>query len=146
MRCEAMFGDEMPLVTLTCPSRDDADARVRGIHERGNLPLLIGSDVIAEIDYLDLLESWDTALALPASDLNAMTQLAGRRLSDMLEHTIDGGDLADLVSDAAAFFLFAMRRLGIEAVNRIPPCTVKWSGQMEHEEVHMLAHEFQGHG
>jgi hypothetical protein len=141
MRSETLFGVEMPIVTLTCPARDDSDERVRDIRDRGNLPLLIGSDVIAEIDYLDLLESWDTALAIPPAELNAMTHLAGQRLSDMLEHNLDIEDLTDLVADAAAFFLFAMRRHGIEKANRIPACTVKWSGQMAHEEVEMLEHE-----
>jgi hypothetical protein len=143
MRSETLFGIEMPVVTLTCPPRDDSDERVRDIRDRGNLPLLIGNDVIAEIDYLDLLESWDTALSLPPGDLNAMTELAAKRLSDMLEHNLDIEDLTDLVADAAAFFLFAMRRHGIEKANRIPACTVKWSGQMEREEVHMLGHELQ---
>lgn len=133
----------MPVVTLTCPARETEDERIRDIRDRGNLPLLIGTDVIAEIDYLDLLESWDTALALPVNDLNAMTQLAAQRLSDMLENSLDMGDVNDLVADAAAFFLFAMRRHGIEKANRIPACTVKWSGQMEREEVHMLGHELQ---
>jgi hypothetical protein len=141
MRSETMFGIEMPLVTLTCPSHDDADERVQEILERGNLPLLIGDAVIAEINYIDLLESWDTAIALPIDDLNAMTRLAGQRLSDMLEDNLHAEDMVDLVSDAAAFFLFAMRRHGIESAKRIPPCTVKWSGQMEREEVHMLGHE-----
>jgi hypothetical protein len=143
MRCEILFGDEMPVVTLTCPTRESDDERIRDIRDRGNLPLLIGNDVIAEIDYLDLLESWDTALALPVNDLNAMTHLAAQRLSDMLENNLDIGDLNDLVADAAAFFLFAMRRHGIEKANRIPACTVKWSGQMDHEEVLMLGHELQ---
>jgi hypothetical protein len=143
MQCEILFGDEMPVVTLTCPARETEDERIRDIRDRGNLPLLIGTDVIAEIDYLDLLESWDTALALPVNDLNAMTHLAAQRLSDMLENSLDMGDVNDLVADAAAFFLFAMRRHGIEKANRIPACTVKWSGQMEREEVHMLGHELQ---
>jgi hypothetical protein len=141
MRCEAFWGIEMPLVTLTCPARDTDDERLRDIRDRGNLPLLIGDAVIAEIDYLDLLESWDTALAISPADLNAMTRLAGQRLSDMLEDDANAEDLTDLVSDAAAFFLFAMRRHGIDKANRIPACTVKWSGQMAHEEVLMLEHD-----
>jgi hypothetical protein len=141
MRCEAFWGPEMPLVTLTCPARDSEDERLRDIRDRGNLPLLIGDAVIAEIDYLDLIESWDTALAISPADLNAMTELAGRRLSDMLEADPGMEDLTDLVSDAAAFFLLAMRRHGIDKANRIPACTVKWSGQMAREEVLMLEHD-----
>ena len=139
MRSETLARDEVPVFTLTCPGSDSADERVLGIQLRGNLPLMIGSDVLAEISHADLIESWETAVALPLKDLNAMTALAGQRLSDMLEDNLDAEDLTDLVSDAAVLFLLAMRRFGIAEANRIPACTVKWNGQEASESVHMLA-------
>jgi hypothetical protein len=139
MRSEIHSRDEFPVFTLTCPGAESADERVRDIQLRGNLPLMIGSAVLAEISNADLLESWETAIALPLDDLNAMTTLAGQRLSDMLEENLDAEDLTELVSDAAVLFLLAMRRFGISEANRIPACTVKWNGQEATESVQMLA-------
>ena len=139
MRSETLARDEFPVFTLTCPGSDSADERVHDIQLRGNLPLLIGGDVLAEIKHADLLESWETAIALPLEDINAMTALAGRRLGEMLEANLDAENLTDLVSDAAVLFLLAMRRFGVSDADRIPPCTVKWNGQEAGESVHMLA-------
>src|SRR5258705_11208179 len=85
MRSETHSRNEFPVFTLTCPGNDCADERVHDIQLRGNLPLMIGSEVLAEISHADLIESWETAIALPLNDLNAMTGLAGRRLSEMLD-------------------------------------------------------------
>ena len=139
MRSEAHSQDEFPVFILTCPSSDSTDERVHDIQLRGNLPLLIGSDVLAEITHADLLESWETAISLSHKDLNAMTTLAGQRLSDMLEANLDAEDLTELVSDAAVLFLLAMRRFGVSEADRIPACTVKWNGQEAAESVQMLA-------
>jgi len=139
MRSETLARDEFAVFTLTCPGNDSTDERIHDIQLRGNLPLMIGSDVLAEISHADLLESWETAVSLPLKDLNAMTTLAGKRLSDMLEENLDSGDLTELVSDAAVLFLLAMRRFGVSEANRIPACTVKWNGQEATESVQMLA-------
>jgi hypothetical protein len=139
MRSENLHHDENPAFTLTCPGEDSPDVRVQEIKNRGNLPLLIGNDMLAEITYADLVESWETAVALPLNDLNAMTTLAGQRLSEMLEDNLDAEDLTDIVSDAAVLFLLAMRRFGVDDAKRIPPCIVKWNGQEAIESVSMLA-------
>ena len=139
MRSETLARDDFAVFTLTCPGNDSTDERVHDIQLRGNLPLMIGSDVLAEISHADLLESWETAVSLPLKDLNAMTTLAGKRLSDMLEENLDSGDLTELVSDAAVLFLLAMRRFGVSEANRIPACSVKWNGQEATESVQMLA-------
>ena len=89
MRSETLARDDFAVFTLTCPGNDSADERVHDIQLRGNLPLMIGSDVLAEISHADLLESWETAISLPLKDLNAMTTLAGKRLSEMLEENLD---------------------------------------------------------
>ncbi len=140
MRSENLHHNEILPFTLTCPGEDSCDVRVVEILNRGNLPLLIGNnDVLAEISHADLIESWETAVNLPAGDLNAMTTLARQRLGDMLENNLDAEDLTDLVTDAAVLFLLAMRRLGVEEVNRIPACIVKWDGHDSEESVSMLA-------
>jgi len=139
MRSETNHHDENTDFSLTCPGEDSTDARVQEIQLRGNLPLLIGNEVLAEISYDDLVESWETAVSLPVKDLNAMTRRAGKRLSDMLEDNLDSEDLTELVSDAAVLFLLAMRRFGVSEAKRIPACTVKWNGQEATESVLMLA-------
>ena len=139
MRSKTLARNDLAVFTLTCPGNDSADERVHDIQLRGNLPLMIGSDVLAEISHADLLESWETAISLPLKDLNAMTTLAGKRLSEMLEENLDSGDLTEIVSDAAVLFLLAMRRFGVSEANRIPACIVKWNGQEATESVQMLA-------
>ena len=140
MRSEAFCQNMDHDFTLTCPGPDAADARVQDIMERGNLALLIGEDVIAEISQPDLAESWETALALSPKQLNEMTRLAGSRLADMMEAGLDTEDLTEIVSDAAVLFLLALRRHGLTSAERIPPCMVKWSGQQSAEQVLMLGH------
>jgi hypothetical protein len=139
MRSKILAREEVAVFTLTCPGNNSADARVLDIQLRGNLPLMIGTDVLAEISHADLLESWETAISLPLKDLNAMTTLAGKRLSEMLEEDLEAENLTDLVSDAAVLFLLAMRRFGVSEANRIPACIVKWNGQEASESVQMLA-------
>lgn len=138
MRSEAL--DRSHDFTLTLPGPASADERLQEIRRRGNLPLLIGEEVIAEISHADLEESWQTALALSPKQLADMTRLAGSRLSDMMEVGLDSEDLTEIVSDAAVLFLLAMRRHGVTSASRIPPCTVKWSGQSASEQVLMLGH------
>ena len=65
MRSEIIHHDETTDFSLTCPGEDSTDARVQEIQLRGNLPLLIGNEVLAEISYDDLVESWETAVSLP---------------------------------------------------------------------------------
>lgn len=140
MRSEAFDGQCDQEFTLTLPGRAARDQRVQDIFERGNLPLLIGNDVIAEINQSDLAESWQTALELSPRQLAEMTKIAGSRLADMMETGLEAEDLTDVVSDAAVLFLLAMRRHGVTAANRIPPCVVKWNGQDAAEQVLMLGH------
>jgi hypothetical protein len=134
-----MRSDELSSFTLTCPGEAAADPQVQEIQGRGNLPLMIGDDVLAEIKYEDLVESWDSAIALPAAEIDAMATLAGQRLSLMLENNLETANLTDVVSDAAVLFLLAMRRFGVSEPRRIPACTVKWNGQEAMESVQMLA-------
>jgi hypothetical protein len=126
--------------TLTLPGPAAADQRVQEIIHRGNLPLLIGEDVIAEISRADLEESWQTALELTPPQLAEMTRIAGLRLADMIEQGLESEDLTEVVSDATALFLLAMRRHGVTSASRIPPCSVRWSGQQASEQVLMLGH------
>lgn len=126
---------EVPAFTLTCPSRDSPDLKVRAIRARGNLPLMIDNRLLAEIAQGDLVESWETAINLPAAALADMSQLAGARLASVLEDNIDAADLTDVVSDAAVLFLLAMRRAGVRTTDEIGPCTLLWDDQRRQETI-----------
>jgi hypothetical protein len=131
MRCESAIELLTADFTLSCGGyRQPAKAG-----NAGNLPLMIGNNVLAEIAHEDLLESWDAAVSLSASELITMTEVAGRRLAQIMEDGIDTGHLSEAVTDAAVLFLLAMRRHGISDPKRIPACTVMWHGQESRESV-----------
>jgi hypothetical protein len=113
-------------VTVTCPDRLSDDPAVVDIRLRGNLPLLVGDHVLAELTREDLVESWETTCALPARDLAAMCKLAGQRLVKALEETIEAADLTEVVTDAAVLFLLGIRRHGVRTPEDIPACSVSY--------------------
>lgn len=124
---------EAPAFTLTYPSKDSPDLKVRAIRARGNLPLMIDDRLLAEIAQGDLVESWETAVNLSAAALADMSKLAGARLASVLEDNIDAADLTDVVSDAAVLFLLAMRRAGVRTPDEIGPCTLLWDDERRQE-------------
>jgi hypothetical protein len=113
-------------VTVTCPGRLSAEPAIVHIRERGNLPLLIGDQVLAELTQNDLVESWDTACALPIVELSKMCKIAGERLARAMEERIEFADLPELVVDAAVLFLLAIKRYGIRSPEDIPACSVSY--------------------
>jgi hypothetical protein len=135
MRCESAIESLTADFTLSCagyrkPAKPGAESRAGG-----NLPLMIGNNVLAEIAHADLLESWEAAVSLTASELITMTEVAGRRLAQIMVAGIDTDHLSEAVTDAAVLFLLAMRRHGISDPKRIPACTVMWHGQEGRESV-----------
>jgi hypothetical protein len=131
--------DPKSAFSLTCPSLDSRDARVAAIRARGNLPLMVDGQVLAEIDRAELAESWVAAAALKPSELAAMTRLAGERLAQTLKNEIASTDLIDIVSDAAVLFLLTMRRYGANGPYGIMPCTVIWDEAHASERIVMRA-------
>lgn len=131
MRCESAIESLTADFTLSCGGyRQPVKAG-----NDGNLPLMIGNSVLAEIAHEDLLESWEAAVSLSASELITMSEVAGKRLAQIMVDGIDSGHLNEAVSDAAVLFLLAMRRHGISDPKRIPACTVMWHGQEGRESV-----------
>lgn len=131
MRLEDSFDEITRSFTLVCPGyRGVGDVR-----SGGNLTFTIGSQVVAEIDAGDLIESWQAAESLTAGEAVKMTEIAADHLSDLLESGLDSADLTEAVTDAAVVFLLAMRRSGISDPKRIPACTVMWNGQEGKERV-----------
>lgn len=125
--------------TLMVPVLRASDRRIKAIYNRGNLPLYIANAALAEISHQDLLQNWQSTMALPQTKLEHLTQDAGDRLSSILADECSSDSIVEMVTDAAVLFLLAMRRHGINQTERITPCRVKWNGQSHHETVTLLA-------
>jgi hypothetical protein len=126
-------------ITLTFPGPDSSDLQIAAIRERGNLPLIVGEHVLAEIDRKDLKEGWAAAKKLSDADMSAMCRVAGARLSKIFEDNIEADDLTDIVTDAAALFLLALRRYGVRTTKDIKPCTLVWDDKAGQERLLMRA-------
>jgi hypothetical protein len=128
-----------PAFTLTCPSGASPDREVAAIRARGNLPLIIDGNVLAEINRGDLFESWQTAVRLPAAEIVRMSRIAGERLSDIFAQNLSSADLPELVSNAAVLFLLSMRKNGVRTPDEIRPCTLLWDDQSQEERLLICA-------
>jgi hypothetical protein len=84
----------------------------------------VGDKVLAELTQGDLAESWETAVELSPKELMQMCRLAGSRLAEAMEETIEAADLGEIVTDAAVLFLLGIRRHGIKTPEDIPACSV----------------------
>jgi len=113
-------------VTVSCPGRTSDIPAIVNIRERGNLPLLVGDQLLAELTHSDLIESWETASALPILELARMCKLAGERLIKAMDEKIEFADLSEVVSDAAVLFLLGIKRHGIGSPENIPACSVSY--------------------
>ncbi len=114
-------------VNVSCPGRDCPDHAVKQIRERGNLPLVIGDRVLAELSQADLVESWAAAVDLSPGELARMCQIAGERLLEADEDESSEEGLSELVTDAAVLFLLSVRRMGVQTPDAIPACRVSYS-------------------
>ena len=104
--------------TLVCPGYRAA---------AGRLAFTVGANLVAELDDADLIESWEAAQDLSATEARELTDAAATHLMELLSEGIDAVDIAEAVTDAAVVFLLAMKQHGIADPKRIPACTVKWS-------------------
>lgn len=135
MRSDSRLDETVPSFTLVCPGYRAQRSHNGAAPADGNLTFTIGADVVAEIDYDDLVESWQAACELSSPEALKMTQIAAAHLTEILACGMLSGDLSEAVTDAAVVFLLAMRRNGISDPKRIPACTVMWNGQEGREHV-----------
>lgn len=131
------LAEEVGAFTLDCPA--GGNSAVSAIRQRGNLPLVIGGRMLAELDAGDINDNWAQAAQLSAVQISCMAEEAGRRLAQILEDSIDATDLTEVVSDAAVLFLLTLRRHGIASPAAVKPCTVVWEGMSGHEHLLMRA-------
>ena len=125
--------------TLTCPRPENLDPHVAAIRARGNVPLMISDLMLAEIDRVDLIESWDSAAAIAPDELLRMSKLACARLAEALDDSLGTADLIELVTDAAVLFLVSMRNHGARSPDDIKPCTLLWDAACGQDELMMRA-------
>ena len=135
MRSVSEFGVAAPVFTLTCPGYRGQQDYAGGSRQEGNLSFSIGSDVVAEIDHADLLESWRAACDLSTAEALKMSEVAALHLTEIIESGLASTDLTEAVTDAAVVFLLAMKRFGISDPKRIPACIVMWDGHNGRERV-----------
>ena len=129
------LAEHVDAFTLECPQ--GGSIAVSAIRARGNTPLVIGGRMLAELASSDMNDNWQQAARLSAIEAAQMSEEAGRRLSQILEDSIDASDLTDVVSDAAVLFLLTLRRHGVASAQAIPSCTVVWEGMAGHEHLLM---------
>ena len=126
-------------VTVRCPGRLSDEPAIVHIRERGNLPLLVGEQVLAELTRNDLVESWETACTLSVAELAQMCKIAGERLVRAMEERIELADLPEVVVDATVLFLLAIKRHGIRSPEDIPACSVSYNVARGEEVVALSA-------
>lgn len=135
MRSDSRFDDTAPSFTLVCPGYRSARSHAGASGSEGNLTFTIGSQVVAEINHGDLLESWAAAEELTPIEAAKMAEIAADHLTELLESGLPAADLTEAVTDAAVVFLLAMKNHGIHDPKRIPACTVMWNSEEAREHV-----------
>ena len=105
----------------------------------GRLAFTIGAQLVAELDDIDLAESWQTTMELSPAEAADLSETAALHLMELLDEGLPAADLAEAVTDAAVVFLIAMRRQGISDPKRIPACAVMWTLHAERACVHVAS-------
>ena len=125
----------VPGFTLVCPGYKASSSHAGASMAEGRLVFTIGSQLVAELNHADLLESWAATEELSAAECQDLSEAAASQLVALLEDGLEAADLAEAVTDAAVVFLLAMKRHGISDPKRIPACSVMWSGSAAKERV-----------
>jgi hypothetical protein len=135
MQYDGAFEARAQGFTLVCPGYRGASRDEEASAGAGRLVFTVGSQLVAELCQVDLLESWAAAEALSTAEAAELTEAAATHLAEMLEDGLGAVDIAEAVTDAAVVFLLAMRRQGISDPKRIPACSVMWNGCGARERV-----------
>lgn len=113
-------------VKVSYPAMADADSPYRSIVARGNIPLLIGDCVLAEVPSSRLDSEWQASAGLSNAQASDYCRRAAARLSRALDSGIAAADLGDVVANAAVLFVLSLREAGIVSPGDIRPCTVRY--------------------
>jgi hypothetical protein len=111
--------------TVSCPESATIGSPIHEIRSRGNLPLVLEQDMVIELKRSDLLENWRETCALGRKRADNLMQEAAARIQNALEDD-EFVDVPSLATDAAAFFLLALRQKGVKFPCNIPACAVSY--------------------
>ena len=116
------------VVRVCYPSRGQGSGPVEAIAARGNLPLLIGDSVLAEVPRAQLEGEWQASAALSDMETADYCRRAASRLARAFDSGIGAADLSELVANAAVLFVLTLRKAGVASAGEIGPCTVQHDG------------------
>lgn len=122
-------------MVIICPPAS-AHGPAAEIRARGNCPLEIGNELLAEIPISDIETSWSSACRLPANKVERLT----RQLGHSLAEAELGLELDRKLGEAAAFFLLALRHNRLSAKHAMEAgALVVWHAETGFEEVEYLS-------
>lgn len=116
------------VVSVCFPRSGSGSGPVEAIAARGNVPLLIGDCVLAEVPRAQLEGEWQASAALSDVEAADYCRRAASRLSRAFDSGIGAADLSELVANAAVLFVLSLRKAGIASPREIGPCTVHHDG------------------
>lgn len=114
---------------IELPSAEADDAAVREILQRGNIPLLIGDTILAEIANNELNEGLAASLSLSNTELVRISTSLVENISEALDEGGEACDMAEVAADAAALFVLCLRRSNVLDVDNLPACSVSFTSQ-----------------
>lgn len=126
-------------ISITCPDERSGDETTAKIRDRGNLPLLISDNLLAELSEHEMLEGWHELNRLNLAELSAIYRQAATNLTQAFDAGLETADLNSLVADAAVVFLLSLKQYGLSNPRDIRPCTVVPTGELRTAEVQAAA-------
>ncbi len=115
-------------VSVCYASSGGGSGPVEAIAARGNVPLLIGDSVLAEVPREQLEGEWHASAGLSDVEAADYCRRAASRLSRAFDSGIASADLPELVANAAVLFVLSLRKAGVASPCEIGPCTVRHDG------------------
>jgi len=117
-------------ISVRYPGQSGGGPPFGDIAARGNVALLIGESVLAEIPMSDMDESWRSAARLGDAELAQFCQRAANRLQRAFDGEMASADLAEMVTNAAVLFVLSLNRHGVASPADLTPCTVTHDGAL----------------
>ncbi len=128
-------GLEQTHVCVSYPAAGTGGDPCQAIVERGNVPLLIGDSVLAELSRKRLDAEWDASGAISDAEAADYCRRAAARLSRAFDSGLGSADVSDMVANAAVLFVLTLRKAGIASSSDIAPCRVVHDGSRRFGEV-----------
>jgi hypothetical protein len=108
---------------ISCPDEGVSGSPVQQIHARGNVALMLESDLVIELKRSEFLQNWQTTCALARNRIDHLVVDAGDRIFTALNDD-ELSDEPQLAIDTAAFYLLALRQKGVKYPLNMAPCLV----------------------